>query len=50
VGRPAGPRVNLYAGRARVWGPHKMCGAGRAGPRCVGLMGGGPARIATPNI
>jgi len=31
-----------------------MCGAGRAGPRCAGLMRGGPkrggpARIATPN-
>jgi len=32
-----------------------MCGAGRGGPRCAGLMRGGPkrggpARIATPSF
>jgi len=53
VDRPADPRANLYAGRARVCGPHKMCGPGRAGPQCAGLMQGetkrgGPTRIATP--
>jgi len=26
-----------------------MCGAGRAGPRCAGLMRGRSARIATPS-
>jgi len=46
-------RANVYAGRARLCGPHKMCGAERAGSRCASLMRGGPkrggpARIATP--
>jgi len=48
VGRLAGPRAKEYAGRASVFSPHKVCGAGRASPRCAGLNR--PRRPALPPL